>query len=472
MKYEEALRAVGGHEHRPYQLKILLMCCLANYVSGFIMTAFPFLAYPPSYICRRGKLGNTWENCSEVCSLAADDWTYSSTSFLSLTQEYAFICNEAWLLSSIAFAQMLGGLIGTYVCGRLLDTLGRRSATLLAVSLTLFSLGVVNFTTSDYGLLGGFLLLGGGAGPLSIISKAYMIEHIGPQRSLYIQIATVAFALGRASNVIIALWTQNWRPLVHFIILVTMVLYLLSKSLFESPKYTLLYQHNVSSTLQILSKVRIYNAFPEGLPLQLEYPVHSYLIPSLFHRRYRGKLIAQCVHYFISGCGYFLIVFGQREVVGDLYLLGLGLAMTEIVSGVVAAYIADVYGRKQVYLTHFPLMCLSCSLLAVLPLSSPYLPYLNILTAYSISTCGSIPSLLAGELFPIAIRGQAGSVSSLCLRVGGLVAPVVLAYCQFAGVHPMAFVALLSLMGLGVLPLLPETRGKEVIEEETVKLTI
>lgn len=469
MKYEEALQAVGGYEHSPYQLKLLLMCCVANYVSGFVMTAFPFLAYAPSYLCKRGQV---WESCSEVCPLSSEDWSFSPLSFQSLTQEYAFLCSRAWFLSCAALLQMLGGLIGTYLCSRLLDLIGRRPAMLFTTLLTLLSLGIVNFTHSDLGLMAAFLLLGCGAGPLSIISKAYLIESIGPQRSLYAQIATIAFALGRGSNVIIALCTQQWRPLIHYIALVTVALYFLSKSLYESPKYTLLYQNNVISTLQILTKVRVYNAFQDYRPLQLASPDFAPFSPSLLLRRYRGKLLAQCVHYFISGCGYFLIVFNQREVVGDLYWLGLGLAGTEVVSGVSAAYIADKYGRKLVYFTHFPLMGFACGLMTMVHSSSQCFPYLNMLAAYAISTCGAMPSLLAAELFPTVVRGRAGSVSALCLRIGGLVAPAVLVFCQSADLQPMAFLAGLSLLGLAVLPLLPETKGKEVNEEETAKLTV
>jgi len=469
MKYEEALQAVGGYEHRPYQLKLLLMCCVANYVSGFVMTAFPFLAYAPSYIC---KVGQVWESCSVACHLPPNDWSFSPLSFRSLTQEYEFLCARAWFLSCAAFLQMLGGLMGTYLCSRLLDLIGRRPAMLFATLLTLLSLGIVNFAHSDLGLMAGFLMLGSGAGPLSIISKAYLIESIGPQRSLYAQIATIAFALGRASNVVIALCTQQWRPLIHYIALVTVALYFLCKSLYESPKYTLLYQNNVKSTVQILSQVRVYNAFQDGRPLRLENPAFAPFSPSLLLRRYRGKILAQCVHYFISGCGYFLIIFSQREVIGDLYWLGLGLAGTEVVSGVAAAYIADKYGRKLVYFTHFPLMGVACGLMTMIPSNSQCFPYLNMLAAYAISTCGAMPSLLAGELFPTVIRGWAGSISSLCLRIGGLMAPVVLVFCQSAGLQPMAFLAVLSLVGLAVLPLLPETRGKEVNEEETAKLTV
>lgn len=469
MKYEEALRAVGGYEHRPYQLKMLLMCCLANYVSGFLMTAFPFLTYSPTYVCRQHD--NRWKTCTNICNRPSTVWSFNPNSYLSLTQEFSLICDRDWLLSTLAFLQMLGGLIGTYMCSALLDVLGRRGGILFAISLTLFSLILTSVTVTDLGLMTGLFLLGCGAGPLSIISKAYMVEYIGPQRSLYVQTATIAFALGRACNVLIALWAQNWRPLIYFILLVTIFLYFLGFSLYESPKYTLLLQHDVKSTLHILSQIRQYNDVPETSSLSLEPGESPCIAPSLFHRRYRGKVLAQCIHFFISGCGYFMIVFSQRETVGDVYMLGLGLAGTEIVSGVAAAYIADKYGRKHVYLSHFPIMGVSCALLAVLPVDWPYRQYLSLVAAYAISTIGAMPSLLAGELFPTAVRVKAGSVAALCLRIGGLTASLSLSP-EASGLHPMFLVSSLSLLGLLVLPLLPETKGKEVSEEEPSKITV
>jgi MFS family permease len=132
VKVADLLKLVG--EDEKYQKTILFFLCLFNFAYAFIAFMIPYVFFDPSYLCFDQDKNKRLCSHAEAC---ANPYGFETmTSITSVVSEFRLYCNRRNLIEVSEAIFVVSGGCAAFILGMLSDRFGRRRIFLLSYFLT------------------------------------------------------------------------------------------------------------------------------------------------------------------------------------------------------------------------------------------------------------------------------------------------------------------------------------------------
>ncbi|WMT85995.1 MFS transporter [Pelagibacterium sp. 26DY04] len=354
----------------------------------------------------------------------------------SIAQTFGLSVPEALQTGTVFF---LGMLIGATVFGRLADRFGRRRVLLLTVACDAV-FGLLSAFAPSFGVLLVLRFLTGAAvGGTLPVDYAMMAEFLpAKNRGRWLVILEGFWAVGTVA-IALAAWVISlngvadaWRWLFAFTALPALIGIFLRWWVPESPMF-LIRTGRADQAKSVLNKVLRTNGKPE-LPPQaaLRLPATP-RAGSIFAPALRRRTVAVLlVWFFVSISYYGVFTWMPARLAGEGFgfVRGYGflviVALAQLPGYALAAYGVEAWGRKPTLIAFLLLSALGCSLFVIA--AEAWLIGTSILLM-SFALLGTWGALYAftPELYPTERRATGMGAASAMARLGGLLAPSLMA---------------------------------------------
>ncbi|MDX1900390.1 MAG: sugar porter family MFS transporter [Gammaproteobacteria bacterium] len=390
----------------------------------------------------------------------------------------------------IVGAVLGGGLIGTLLSGPIGDLLGRRLLILLSGVVFLLGISFILLATDFYGLLAARLFLGVGVGVVAVAVPLYVAEMVPDQdRGRYVTFFQLLLTIGILLAYCVDLFfsdTGNWRAMFAVLIVPSLILFVGSFFLPETPRW-LLANARIEQARHVLSKIlpdekmaaRELWRITEGLQAEetsswREIFSSKFLLPSLV-------AVAIAIFNQLTGINSFLqyapLILKNAGLSSDMVSMAgsAGIGALNFLFTLLAITLVDGVGRRPLLLIGIVGVVISEIFLGAVDLYSQTLPNAGILSllglflfivSFAIGP-GVVVWLAISELFPTRVRGKGVAI---CLFFNSLAATLLATYFlpivkYFSmGVTYWLFAFFSLLYFVVVYFFLPETKKKSLEE--------
>ncbi|BAT88030.1 Sugar transporter ERD6-like 5 [Vigna angularis] len=381
----------------------------------------------------------------------------------------------------------IGAMIGAVVSGRIADYAGRRVAMGLSQIFCIFGWFAIAFSKIAWWLYVGRLLIGCGIGLLSYTVPVYVAE-ITPKnlRGAFTGVHQLMISCGMSLTYLIGAYA-NWRILALIGIIPCLVQLLCLPFIPDSPRWLAKVgrlkesdsslQHLRGKNADVYQEATEIRDYTEAFQKQTEASIIG-----LFRMQYLKSLIVgvglMILQQFggINGIVFYansiFISAGFSESIGTVAMVAIKVPMTTL-----GVLLMDKSGRRPLLLVSAVGTCLGCFLAALSFVLqdlhkwkevSPIMALVGVLVyvgSYSIGM-GAIPWVIMSEIFPINVKGSAGSlvtlVSWLCSWIISYAFNFLMNWSS-AGTFFM-FSTICGFTVLFVAKLVPETKGRTLEE--------
>lgn len=372
----------------------------------------------------------------------------------------------------------LGMFVGAFAFGRLADRYGRRGILLMTVALDAV-FGLASVMAGDFTLLLVLRFLTGVAvGGTLPVDYAMMAEFLPPRnRGRWLVWLEGFWAVG---TIIIALtaWIasamgaeQTWRWIFAIAALPALIGFWLRWWIPESPMF-LIRNGRQSEARAVVNRVLQANG-AEPLPDEIRVvpaPVPESAERSIFAPALRRRSLGIMAVWFLVSLSYygvFIWVPGQLATEGFGFVRGFGfvviLALAQLPGYALAAWGVEAIGRRATLMAFLLLSAAGCFLFT-LSVSAPMVAGSLILMSFALlGTWGALYAFTP-ELYPTNLRGTGMGTAGAVARLGGILAPSLLAlvFARGFGFAIGVFAALLVLAALALLLVRTETRDRAI----------
>ena len=371
-------------------------------------------------------------------------------------------------------AFFLGMQIGAAVFGRLADRFGRRRVLLVTVSIdALF--GLLSVVAPGFSWLIALRFLTGlGVGGTLPVDYAMMAEFLpASRRGRWLVILEGFWAIGTvlvALAALVASWLEieaAWRFIFALTAIPAVVGLLFRLRIPESPLY-LLRSGREAEARAVLARVAAANgaSTTDLPPLSAEaggrMPLSALLGPDLARR----TVIILVVWLLVSASYYGVFVWlpGQLSGQGFGFVRGQAflvlVALAQIPGYALAAYGVERWGRRATLIGFLIASAAGCFLFTIAPTNALVTISTLLMSFALLGTWGALYAMTP-ELYPTALRATGMGAAGATARLGGLLAPSVLAPIVTASFNLALglFAALLVVAAIAVLGLGVETRN-------------
>lgn len=368
----------------------------------------------------------------------------------------------------------LGMFVGAALFGRMADKLGRRNILMLTVALDAI-FGLASVFANDFTLLLALRFFTGMAvGGTLPVDYAMMAEFLPPKnRGRWLVWLEGFWAVG---TIIIALtaWlavtfgaATPWRWIFAVAAVPALIGFGLRFWVPESPMY-LIRNGRQNDARDVLNKVlKVNGAAPLGDDVQIvAAKVPTSAETSIFSPMLRNRTIGVLAVWFLVSLSYygvFIWVPGQLATEGFGFVRGFGflviLALAQIPGYALAAWGVESVGRRNTLMGFLLLSAAGCFLFTIASSSAMIAISLMLMSFSLLGTWGALYAFTP-ELYPTNLRGTGMGTAGAMARLGGILAPSVLAavFAQGFGVAIGAFAFLLLLAAGALLMVKTETR--------------
>lgn len=372
----------------------------------------------------------------------------------------------------------LGMFAGAFLFGRLADRIGRRRVLLVAVAAdAIFGLASV-FAPSFTVLLALRFLTGVAVGGTLPVDYALMAEFLPPKnRGRWLVWLEGFWAIGTIVIAVTA-WiaatqgaTEPWRWIFFVAAAPALIGFWLRLWVPESPMYLVRHgrQDEVRAVINRVLAVNGAETLPDTARLTAA-PVEpgtdrSIWAPALI-RRTLG-ILAVWFLVSISYYGVFIWVPGKLATEGFGFVKGYGflviLALAQVPGYALAAYGVETWGRRATLMGFLLASALGCGLFTLATAPTLVAAALILMSFALLGTWGALYAYTP-ELYPTALRGTGMGTASAIARLGGILAPTLLAvaFAKGFGFAIGTFAGLLILAALALTLVRTETRGASI----------
>ena len=372
----------------------------------------------------------------------------------------------------------LGMFVGAFVFGRIADRIGRRNILMLTVLMDAV-FGLASVFAQDFTVLLVLRFLTGVAvGGTLPVDYAMMAEFLPPKnRGRWLVWLEGFWAIG---TIIVALtaWiaasqgaAAPWRWIFAVAAIPAVIGVFLRLWVPESPMY-LVRKGQQAKAKEVVNHVLVTNGV-QPLSADVELGVStrpSGAESSIFSGLLRTRTIGVLAIWFLVSLSYygvFVWVPGQLATEGFGFVRGYGflviLALAQIPGYALAAWWVEAFGRWTTLLIFLLLSAAGCALFALAG-SGGMVAFALILMSFALlGTWGALYAFTP-ELYPTHLRGTGMGTASAMARLGGILAPSLLAFA-FAkgfGFAIGAFALLLLLAAAALLMIRTETRDQAI----------
>ncbi len=370
----------------------------------------------------------------------------------SLQEEWQVSSSALGFLASIG---MVGMLAGSVVVGSLSDRFGRRKMLML----TMFYLGIMFFfnaiTNTYQQLLALRFFTGIGLGAIIPIAGTFVAEFCPTRhRGTLLVLLNGFWGLGGTLAALVGyslILHYGWRPSMFFGMLTIISGILVRWQLPESLRY-LIGKGEIDQAQKEADRVRLVEG--DHAPVQAEvipYPQPSKDTSSngIWSKRFAKTTFSIWVLWFSLNFlyqGIFIwlptLLAGDTSAISRSFLLTLFISLGQIPGTLLVAYVADKFSRKKLIIFSLGLLGVAAIIFSLSTQTAWVLIFGFMLMIFNGMAWG-LAHPFSAELYPTSIRGSATGWGTGVGRLGGVLAPMVVAWIiQFNGSLTVIFTVL------------------------------
>merc|ERR1711892_909646 len=349
---------------------------------------------------------------------------------------------------------MLGLMIGSILCGRMADKLGRKKTLMFSVMCSSVGSLVGSFMPEYYSYTLSRVLTAIGAQGLFLSTFSLTLEVLGSRETVpflpWVTYQTFfgvmiqsPFVIGAALLTLQASYTSSWFTLQWTSSVATFVQLGLWFVLPESPRW-LIASNRLTEAIQMIQKAAKRNGkalTEKSLGTDLEMTVNTsdtkapdpktLNFKELFNPHLLKTTLILFICWPIVTLGYYGISFGMASLSDSLFMDFAMSSPIEIPSYILVLILMDIVGRKPIFSFSLLLTGASCILVGSLDKEGDLADlrrYLALAGKFFASGTFAIVYMYTAELYPTLIRSTAVGSCSLMARIGGMASPYIALY--------------------------------------------
>ncbi|KAL0112549.1 hypothetical protein PUN28_012100 [Cardiocondyla obscurior] len=459
-----------------WQIVICLAISLVKFPVAWHQLAIVFMAPHQDYNCTEPAAE---EYSEDQCMANLNDtlvkctaWEYDRKIFPeTITSQWNLVCDRTHYANIQQSILMFGVLLGNIIFGSLADRYGRKMPLMVSVVLQLLSGIGCAVVPWFYALLLMKLLSALATGGTMVTSYVICMEIVGTKwRAAITVLYQIPFSLGHMSLAGLAFWFRHWQQLQIAITLPSIVLLSYWWIVPESPRW-LLAMGKQKEACEILQKggemnkvenvdvrevVRKHCLHQDLKKSTLDYKASFFDLvrtPNM-----RVKSLSIFFNWVVCGMGLFGISQYIGQVGGDIFINFAVSGAIQIPGNFVAWWAMNTLGRRITLICSNSISGVACLFLIIV---SNNMAWLRLLLAclgiVGMSVSFTTVYLFSGELFPTVVRNIGIGASSMCARIGSILAPFVVSLSYIEKWLPPTIFGILPLIGSALCLLLPET---------------
>lgn len=472
----DAVQQAIGHLGR-WQIYVCLAISLVKFPVAWHQLAIVFMAPHQDYNCTAPATSNTRDQCMvDINGTLTDctEWEYDRSVFTeTVISQWNLVCSRTHYANIQQSILMFGILLGNVIFGSLADRYGRKLPLMISVVLQLASgigCAVVPWFPA---LLLMKLLSALATGGTMVTSYVICMEIVGTQwRAAITVLYQIPFSLGHMSLAGLALVFRHWQHLQIAITLPSIILLGYWWIIPESPRWLLAVgrQRRACEVLQkganinkikdvdIPDLVRQHCLHQNSKKTESDHKasfVDMFRTPNM-----RIKSLSIFFNWIVCGMGLFGMSQYVGQVGGDIFINFAVSGAIQVPGNFVAWWAMNRLGRKVTLISSNIIAGMAALLLIVVSSDVAWLRLILVcLGIVGMSVSFTTVYLFSGELFPTVVRNIGVGTSSMCARIGSIIAPFVVSLDYIEHWLPPVVFGVLPLIGGALCLLLPETAG-------------
>lgn len=425
-------------------------------------------------------MGNVSDKCNQECfsntTSDCSSWLYDKSDFLQTTvTEWNLVCSNSWKVSTSESVFMAGTLFGAFIFGTLGDKYGRRSVFMVCPILWSSSAIVTAFTRDWITYTVARMISAASLSGIYATSFVVVVEFIGMSKRAWCgNVFQIIFACGELLLALLAYSFRNWRHL-QLVISVPIVIFIAYPWLIpESVRWQLSNGRYNDAKMTILKVARRNKKVVSDDMLEELFEISSQKRQALnssgfLHILKSPVLLRRSLNIFFNWTVNSLVYYGlslsASNLGGNTYINFMALAAVEIPAIIIATFVQQRKGRRIVLCSVMLLGGIACVSSAFIPNEIKWLATsLAIFGKSNIAASFAVIYIYSAEIFPTSLRTTGIGISSMCSRIGGVLAPLVANLGLYSPALPMLIFGCSSILA-GFLSLaLPETHNKKLPE--------
>ncbi|EDW10400.1 beta-alanine transporter [Drosophila mojavensis] len=433
-----------------------------------------YLEYRTPYELQREQSSRLLKVDQESIVACQHGWHYDRSMYPStVVQEWNLVCSSSYYVTLALVLFGLGGLIGNYVFGYLVDLWGRRPSFYAYLLLEIVACAASAFAWNYYSWLGLRFVVG--LTVPAILASPYVlaIELVGPDRRVFCTIVSnIAYSLGLVLLSGVVYLVRDWRYLTLAVSLPLLMLFSCFFVLPESPRWLIAVGQTKRAVriLKVMARVNgvhVSRDFVERMQQRLvrTQPAETthYGILDLFRgTNMRRKTLIVTLIWFANtsvyvGLSYYAPALGGDEI-WNFFLAGAVELPTYLLLWPGLSY----FGRRWILFISMLVGGVACVATVLYQQQAEVMLLLYCIGKMGISSAFVVLPLLASELYPTVVRGLGMSFSSVVAMTGPIFIPIINHMGQQMLVLPLIVMGALLIVGGFASLFLPETRGRNL----------
>ncbi|XP_024944011.1 organic cation transporter protein isoform X2 [Cephus cinctus] len=460
-----------------WQLLVCVAISLVKFPVAWHQLAIVFMAPKQSFNCTAPSHSETKDQCLVNFNgtlTECTEWEFDRSIFPeTIISQWSLVCHRSHYANIQQSVLMFGVLLGNIFFGSLADRYGRKIPLMISVVLQIVSGIGCAIVPWFPALLILKLLSAMATGGTMVTSYVICMEIVGSKwRAAITVLYQIPYSLGHMTLSGLSFWFRHWQHLQLAITIPSILLLGYWWVVPESPRW-LIAVGKQRAACKILQKAANVNKVKsKDIPDMVRKHClhqnskrtasdHKASFPDLFRTpNMRIKSLAIFFNWLVCGMGLFGMTQYIGQVGGDIFVNFAVSGAIQIPGNFLSWWAMSTLGRKITLISSNTTAGIASLLLVMVSAETAWLRLL--LACFGIvgmSVSFTTVYLFSGELFPTVVRNIGVGTSSMCARIGSMVAPFVVSLGLIKGWLPPIVFGTLPLMGAVLCFFLPETTG-------------
>lgn len=284
----------------------------------------------------------------------------------------------------------------------------------------------------------------------------------------------IPFNLGHLLLAVFGYFIRDWRIFQMAISLPSAILISYYWIMPESPRW-LLTAGRTDEAIKILEKAAKTNQLPTAnirdevtgfyaqKKLETDHQQKGNMMDLVRTPNMLNKTVCMCFNWIVCGICFFGVAQFMGQLGGDIFLNVALSAAVQIPGTFISIWTMNTWGRRNTLMASNALTGAACILIAFIP-ANPIWPRVLLGCVGMLGMSIAFPTvyIFAGELFPTVIRNIGVGASSMCARIGSMIAPFAAGLSVVQPWIPPLIFGIIPLLGALLCLRLPETLNCEL----------